>query len=92
MKHDYSIPQLVSALDDRQEGRDGMIRVWPHEVQVLLDAHREMASILSDLEAHCRVETPETKGNPVAHAAEGKAIRERVQSMLSRLSEGGGNA
>lgn len=44
----------------------------------------ELLAVCKELEAHLRVETPETRGNPVAHAAEGRALRGRMNAAIAK--------
>lgn len=49
----------------------------------LLAAASELLAVCRAIESHCRVETPETRGNVKAHTAEGHALRARMQAAIA---------
>jgi hypothetical protein len=51
------------------------------------DLYSDLIALCRAIESHCRVETQETKGNPTAHAAEGKALRARMQVLLAKFED-----
>lgn len=50
----------------------------------LIAAAPDLLAACQAIEAHCRVETPETRGNPAAHAAEGKRLREQMRVAIAK--------
>lgn len=52
---------------------------------VLTDREAYYIALFAKLEAHCQVQTPETVGNPKAHADEGNSIRAEIKAVLEAV-------